>query len=275
MRLAAPRAGFGLLIAGGLLFVPIVGTEPPDLLDAVGRSHLPISTPATDPSPRTFVMHGQTYVIDVKAGWLCTGAICDDVARPIRAVHEHHQVTRSASLAVSRAPVVGSGVNYDVTGYYSDTLTKNLGAMRASSVLAALPNLDDWVLSGAAPMPDAEDPNAVLQKAFTSALKQTEALRKRDRSTNLDCTRFFDEFKRYSETEPYIEFFRSIGISVIAIDQNQRHYVYFELNHTRLRAMGLGGFSRGDRLVIVFTTATASSSQVTSFKVSLLNDNYI
>jgi hypothetical protein len=61
--LCALRAGFGLLIAGGLVLVAAVGAEPADPLGAVGRYHLPIPTPSTDTSPQTFVMNGQTYVI--------------------------------------------------------------------------------------------------------------------------------------------------------------------------------------------------------------------
>jgi hypothetical protein len=139
----------------------------------------------------------------------------------------------------------------------------------------ALPKIDAWRLTGAAPMPASEDSNAVLQKALADGLKQTEDLRKRDRSTYLDCTVFFGEFRRYEETEPYVKFFNSIGVPVILDDRNQRHYVAFELTRPALRAMGFGGFSRGDRVVVVFTTASASSTEVTSFKVTLLNDNYV
>ena len=63
MRLCVPTAASGLAVAGGLLFASIGSADPPDPLGAVGRYYLPIPTPSTDTSPRTFVMNGQTYVI--------------------------------------------------------------------------------------------------------------------------------------------------------------------------------------------------------------------
>jgi hypothetical protein len=203
------------------------------------------------------------------AGQICTRPICDDPADPVRAAWQDLEPIQLRSLATSSSPFVYNG------RANPGRLSKKFGPVRTASIRAILPNIDTWVLSGAAPMSDVENPNSSLQKAFTSALMQTEALRKRDRSTSLDCTRFFDEFKRYKEIEPYIKFFNSIGITVILDDRNQRHYVAFELNHTLLQGMGFSGFWRGDRLVIVFTTANASSSEVTSFKVTLLNDNYL
>jgi hypothetical protein len=61
--LCALRAGFSLLIAGGLVLAGTVFAQPPDPLGAVGRYHLSIPAPSADTSPRTFVMNGQTYVI--------------------------------------------------------------------------------------------------------------------------------------------------------------------------------------------------------------------
>jgi hypothetical protein len=237
----ARRWRLGVLVGGAALFVAVLWAEPPDPL-------------------QTFVMRGQTYVI------------------PRNYVERLSKNDDGTAAVISLRAVLSdfSGLTKETIRCaisYRDPCSAKI--VRAASMHVGLPNIDAWVPTGAALMSDAEDSNSILQKAFTSAMKQTEDLRKRDRSTYLDCTRFFVEFNRYQETEPYIKFFNSIGVPTFLDDRNQRHYVYFEFKHTQLRSMGLSGFLRGDRVVIVFTTANASSSQVTSFKVSLLNDNYL
>ena len=114
-----------------------------------------------------------------------------------------------------------------------------------------------------------------LQDAFVRALKSVEELRKKDRSTVLECTYLFAEFHRYQQTEPYVLFFKSVYIPALLDDRNQRHYVAFSINHQRLWSMGYKNFLRGDRLGIVFTTSSAASTEVTSFRVTLLNSDHL
>lgn len=110
-----------------------------------------------------------------------------------------------------------------------------------------------------------------LENSFSNALKDVAEIRKKDHSSVLDCTEFFAKFHRYERTDRYIEFFNSIGIPTFTDDRNQRHYFVIELDHKRLWSLGYKSFLANDRLVIVFTTASASSTAITSFTVSLLN----
>jgi hypothetical protein len=114
-----------------------------------------------------------------------------------------------------------------------------------------------------------------LHKAFTNALRNIDQIRKNNRSTQVDCTGAFSDFNRYNQTTPHIAFFNSMEISVITVDLNQRHYVYWEISYEKLRSMGYREFLRGDRLVIGFTTASESSTEITSFKATLLNSNHL
>jgi hypothetical protein len=114
-----------------------------------------------------------------------------------------------------------------------------------------------------------------LLDALEGALKRINELRKNDRSTDIDCTAFFDDFNRYKEIESYISFFESIGIRAASADLNGNHYVYFELNYPKLTEMGLNAFFRNDTLTIVFTTASKSSVQISSFKSRLLSSGYL
>src|SRR5262249_22914535 len=147
-------------------------------------------------------------------------SICGSAADLIRVVQENVKSMQFSVLGTIEAPSASNGLTHRFAGYFEE--------VRLTSMRAVLPNVGGWVLGGAAVMSDAEDSNAILQKALTNALKQTEALRKRDRSTYLDCTRVFSEFKNYEQTEPYIKYFNSIGIPAILDDRNQRHYVAFE-----------------------------------------------
>lgn len=131
------------------------------------------------------------------------------------------------------------------------------------------------VAQNEAGMASSQTQDADLQDAFVRALKSVDELRKKDRSTVLECTYLFAEFHRYQQTEPYVLFFKSVDISVLLDDRNQRHYVAFSINHQRLWSMGYKNFLRGDRLGIVFTTSSAVSTEVTSFRVTLLNSDHL
>lgn len=124
-------------------------------------------------------------------------------------------------------------------------------------------------------MASSQIPDADLQNAFLRALKSVEELRKKNRSTAVECTKLFAEFNRYSQTTPYISFFDSKGISAITVDMNQRHYVYWQIDRMRLQSLGYRGFLRNDRLVIGFTTMSALSTEITSFEVTLLNSDHL
>jgi hypothetical protein len=121
--------------------------------------------------------------------------------------------------------------------------------------------------------PGSSDPQ--LHAALAKALKTVEELRRRDRSTRLECTQYFSDFNRYPNIEPYISFFKSIDIPVISIDINLRHFDYFELNYRQLWSLGYKGFALKDRLVISFTKMSASSDEIIGFNVTLLNDTIL
>jgi hypothetical protein len=119
------------------------------------------------------------------------------------------------------------------------------------------------------------DSETVLKSALVEALKTTEQIRQKDRSTMIDCTRTFENFNPYKTTMPYMAFFKRIGVPMIVDDRNNRHYVAFQLNHTQLKAIGFDKFLPHDRVVIVFTTRSAASDEITSFEVTLLNTNHL
>jgi hypothetical protein len=121
----------------------------------------------------------------------------------------------------------------------------------------------------------ANSSDPVLQEGLMAALKSIDELRKKNRSTDIDCTNFFEEFNRYRDIEPYLSFFKSIGISATLNDRNGKHYAAFYLEYYKLRAMGFGAFFKNDTLVIVFTTTSASSTQIISFKSALLSGGYL
>lgn len=119
------------------------------------------------------------------------------------------------------------------------------------------------------------DADSVLISNLKQALKATEQLRQHDRSTVVDCTKLFESFKSYQQTGPYVSFFKKMEVPAIADDRNNRHYIGFQLNHLQLRSMGFDKFFPDDRLVIVFTTASAVSDEITSFEVTLLNTRHL
>jgi hypothetical protein len=120
------------------------------------------------------------------------------------------------------------------------------------------------------PLSQMSTSDPALQSALESALTKINERRKLDRSTNIDCSAFFADFNRYEDTEFYVSFFASIRVNARRDDANGKHYVYFELMYPKLAEMGFSAFFRSDMLVIVFTTASAASVRVVSFKSNLL-----
>jgi hypothetical protein len=118
-------------------------------------------------------------------------------------------------------------------------------------------------------MPNPSVSEVSLEDAFAAALRKLEAERKTNRAYDLPCTHFFSEFQRYGQIEPYIAFFRKNGIPSIAEEANQKHFVSFELTSEQLSSQGYKDFRPGDRLVIVFTVASAASGEITSFRAIL------
>jgi hypothetical protein len=157
-----------------------------------------------------------------------------------------------------------------------------IGALAIASTIvtwrAATPNervSSPLVAQDETSMTSSPDAGSDLHVAFDEALRKIEELRKANRSTAVECAYLFGEFHRYDQTTPYVSFFKTKGISAITVDMNQRHYVYWEINYQQLRSMGFGGFLRGDRLVIGFTTTSTSSTEITSFRATLLNSNQL
>ena len=129
------------------------------------------------------------------------------------------------------------------------------------------------VANGETPVPLSQlrSSDPALQSALANALSAIDEVRKKDHSTVFECTKFFAEFYRYKQAEPYVAFFKSIEIPTLLDDRNQRHYISFEIDHKRLWAMGYKNFLRNDRLGVVFTTPSVSSTALTSFRATLLN----
>ena len=91
----------------------------------------------------------------------------------------------------------------------------------------------------------------------------------------VDCTKVFAEFNSQQEVTAYVAFFATLQVPVITDYRNNRYYVAFQLSYPQLKSLGFSKFWMHDRLVIVFTTASATSSQITSFEVTLLNSNHL
>jgi hypothetical protein len=105
--------------------------------------------------------------------------------------------------------------------------------------------------------------------AFANALQKISDGRSKNSANEFGCTQYFSEFYQSKKIEPYVAFFQSRDIAPIIVDQNQEHFVSFELTGEKLAIWGYRGFRRRDRLVLVFTTASASSADITSFSARL------
>ena len=104
--------------------------------------------------------------------------------------------------------------------------------------------------------------------SFMSALKKVDEVRKSSRLTVVELTPYFTEFYNSNKIEPYIAFFEGIGIPTLRDNSNQRHYIAFEIRHTKLWALYFTNFAREDRLVMVFTTSSEQSSDIMEFRAN-------
>jgi hypothetical protein len=159
------------------------------------------------------------------------------------------------------------------------TRSKALYFLRLQWVLIALAfglGVTEMFAAQAQPLaPAFSTSESVLKNTFMKGLKATETLRQQDRSPMMDCTKIFVEFHSQDKVTAYVAFFSTLQVPVITDDRNNRHYVAFQLNYPQLRSLGFDRFLMHDRLVVVFTTASAASSQITSFEVTLLNSNHL
>lgn len=115
----------------------------------------------------------------------------------------------------------------------------------------------------------------ILKSAFMKGLTAAETLRQQDQSPMVDCTKVFSEFNSQQEVTAYVTFFATLQVPVITDYRNNRYYVAFQLGYPQLKSLGFNKFWMHDRLVVVFTTTSATSSQISSFEVTLLNSNHL
>ncbi len=121
---------------------------------------------------------------------------------------------------------------------------------------------------------DAKESEVRLDQAFTTALKAIDEQRRTNNASEFSCWHFFVDsgfyrFRKVEEKlEPYIAFFKKIGIPVKFADHPKEHHIYVELTHNELLSRGYKNFRYGDRLVIGFTTSK-ESGEITSFVARL------
>jgi len=115
---------------------------------------------------------------------------------------------------------------------------------------------------------------ASTDEVFDGAIDAINSERAKNSANEFTCTQFFSDFYRVKKTEPYVVFFKRRGVQAIRTDANQQHYVYFEIPAKQLRSWGYSNFYRGDRLVLVFTTASSTSDDITSFSARLFGRTY-
>lgn len=113
-----------------------------------------------------------------------------------------------------------------------------------------------------------------IGQAFDVAMKAINEERSKNRANEFGCTQFFAEFYRVKKIEPYVTFFKSRGIQAAIADVNQEHFVSFEIPFRQLRTWGHRNFYREDRLVLVFTTGSSRSDDITSFSARLFGRDY-
>ena len=116
--------------------------------------------------------------------------------------------------------------------------------------------------------------DASLDNAFVRGMTGVDEERKTNHANQVGCTESFSDFRRLQSIEAYVEFFRSIGLRPVRVDANGRHYIKFEFSRAELSSRGYRGFRYGDRLVFVFTTVSADSSEITSFNAVVFGPTY-
>jgi hypothetical protein len=112
---------------------------------------------------------------------------------------------------------------------------------------------------------------ATLLEAFKNSLKRVEDKRKEDRRTTIDVTESFADFYRDRQIVPYAKLMESVNLPLKRTNNGPIHFAYVELRRDELRRLGFERFFRGDKVVIQFTTRSAASNEIVSFKAVLLN----
>jgi hypothetical protein len=123
-------------------------------------------------------------------------------------------------------------------------------------------------------MTKASSQGASLDDAFTRAVTGIDEERRTNRASQFGCTERFSDFRQHQKIEPYVEFFQRTGLRPIRVNQNQKHFITFEFTRDELSSRGYHNFRRGDRLVLVFTTSSAESSEITSFSATVFGPRY-
>ena len=113
-----------------------------------------------------------------------------------------------------------------------------------------------------------------IEQAFAGAIKAINEERGKNRANEFGCTQFFSEFYLAKKIEPYVVFLKGRGVQAIISDVNQEHFVTFTIPSAQLRTWGYRNFYRGDSLVLVFTTRSSKSDDITSFSARLLGRTY-
>ena len=62
------------------------------------------------------------------------------------------------------------------------------------------------------PMADASPQDMSLDQVFARSLASVNEERRTNRASEFGCTERFSDFRRYQAIEPYVEFFRKIGL---------------------------------------------------------------
>jgi hypothetical protein len=130
------------------------------------------------------------------------------------------------------------------------------------------------LIGGAMLLMSSAKSEASIDQAFDGAIKAINEERGKNRTNEFGCTQFFSEFDLAKKIEPYVVFLNGRGVQPIISDVNQQHFVTFEIPSAQLRTWGYRNFYRGDRLVLVFTTPSSKSDDITSFSARLFGRTY-
>jgi hypothetical protein len=111
--------------------------------------------------------------------------------------------------------------------------------------------------------------NREIDEAFAAGLQLIDTERKWNNATEFTCTHRFPAFARLEEVGGLVAYFQSRGVPARVVDQNQQHFVWFEIKYKQLQSWSYRGFRSGDVIRLVFTTENANSDKVTSFNARL------
>lgn len=112
-----------------------------------------------------------------------------------------------------------------------------------------------------------------LADALAAGIGKAAEERLRDRRARVPVTHHFASFGSKTSIAEYEDFFKSLGITASRVVQNQKSYVYFQVDRAFLRARAYSGFTPGDRIRFVFTVDTQATSHIQTFEVVLLNSD--